>query len=57
MWAPREIAIFVPLIVATLVMGFYPAAVFDLTEESVRNLEAQYSAALEAHQSLSTASR
>ncbi len=49
---PREVAIFVPLILATLYLGFYPASVFDLTEASVKNLVTQYTAALDAHQAV-----
>ena len=38
----REIAIFVPLIVATLWFGFYPAPVLDLSAASVGNLVQHY---------------
>ena len=48
----REIAVFVPLILATLYMGFYPASVFDITNASVENLIQHYTAALDAHQSV-----
>ena len=41
----REVAIFVPLIVGTLYLGIYPAAVFDYTQASVDNLVAVYRAA------------
>lgn len=41
----REVAIFAPLIASTLYLGIYPAAVFDLTQASVDNLVALYSAA------------
>ena len=47
----REIAIFVPLIAATLYLGIYPASVFDVTHASVENLIQNYGAALEAYQS------
>jgi len=42
----REVAIFVPLIAATLYLGVYPASVFDLTQTSVDNLVAVYRAAI-----------
>ena len=42
----REVAIFVPLIAATLYLGVYPAAVLDLTQASVDNLAAVYRAAI-----------
>ena len=42
----REVAIFVPLILGTLYLGIYPAAVFDYTQASVDNLVAVYRAAI-----------
>jgi len=42
----REVAIFAPLIAATLYLGVYPAAVLDLTQASVDNLAAIYRAAI-----------
>ena len=41
-----EIAIFVPLILGTLWLGVYPAAVFDLTQASVDQLVATYQSAI-----------
>ena len=41
----REVAIFAPLIIGTLYLGIYPAAVFDITQASVDNLVAVYRAA------------
>jgi NADH-quinone oxidoreductase subunit M len=41
----REVMIFAPLIVSTLVLGFYPAAIFDITQTSVDHLVATYRAA------------
>ncbi|MDP1988516.1 NADH-quinone oxidoreductase subunit M [Phenylobacterium sp.] len=41
----REVAIFAPLILGTLYLGIYPAAVFDITQASVDNLVAVYRAA------------
>ncbi|MFN3514336.1 MAG: NADH-quinone oxidoreductase subunit M [Phenylobacterium sp.] len=42
----REVAIFAPLIAATLYLGVYPAAVFDVTQASVDSLVATYRAAI-----------
>ena len=42
----REVAIFAPLIAATLVLGVYPGAVFNLTQSSVDHLVAVYQAAI-----------
>ena len=42
----REVAIFAPLILGTLYLGVYPAAVFDFTQASVDNLVAVYRAAI-----------
>ena len=41
-----EIAIFAPLILGTLWLGVYPAAVFDLTQASVDQLVAAYQSAI-----------
>jgi NADH-quinone oxidoreductase subunit M len=42
----REVAIFAPLVIATLALGVYPTAVFDLTQASVDNLVTVYRAAV-----------
>ncbi|HEY5347108.1 MAG TPA: NADH-quinone oxidoreductase subunit M [Rhizomicrobium sp.] len=42
----REIAILAPLVVLTLLMGFYPKPVFDVTSASVANLISQHKTAL-----------
>ena len=42
----REVAIFAPLIISTLALGFYPAAIFDVTQTSVDQLVATYRAAI-----------
>ncbi len=52
---PREIIIFAPLVIMTLYLGFYPASVFDITDASVQNLVNDYTAAIDAHQDISTA--
>ena len=42
----REIVIMAPLVVLTLLMGFYPKPVFDVTSASVANLISQEKTAL-----------
>jgi NADH-quinone oxidoreductase subunit M len=42
----REIVILAPLVVLTLLMGFYPKPVFDVTSASVANLISQEKTAL-----------
>jgi NADH-quinone oxidoreductase subunit M len=42
----REVAIFAPLIVATLALGVAPSAVFNITQASVDHLTAAYRAAI-----------
>jgi NADH-quinone oxidoreductase subunit M len=42
----REVAIFAPLIAATLVLGVVPSAVFNITQASVDHLTAAYRAAI-----------
>ncbi|MDP3174018.1 MAG: NADH-quinone oxidoreductase subunit M, partial [Phenylobacterium sp.] len=42
----REVAIFTPLVVSTLVLGVHPSLVFDLTQTSVDNLASVYRAAI-----------
>jgi NADH-quinone oxidoreductase subunit M len=44
----REIAIFVPLIVGTLLFGFYPKPVLDMSQASVDNLVRSYQTSLGA---------
>jgi NADH-quinone oxidoreductase subunit M len=44
----REKALFVPLIILTILFGFYPAPILDVTAASVDNLITQYQAALGA---------
>jgi NADH-quinone oxidoreductase subunit M len=41
----REVAFFAPLVVGTLILGVYPASVFNLTQTSVDHLVAAYRAA------------
>jgi NADH-quinone oxidoreductase subunit M len=42
----REVAVFVPLIVGTLVLGVYPKLALDVTQASVASLTAAYNAAI-----------
>lgn len=53
----REIGVFIPLIIATLFLGFYPVAVFDITNASVENLIGNFNAALEVYQALTVTNR
>ena len=41
----REVAVFAPLIIGTLLLGIYPALVFDITETSVNAVVSTYRAA------------
>jgi NADH-quinone oxidoreductase subunit M len=43
---PREIAIMVPLVVLTILFGFYPAPVLDVTAMSTKKLVSNYEAAI-----------
>ncbi|MEQ9200927.1 MAG: proton-conducting transporter membrane subunit, partial [Rhodospirillales bacterium] len=45
---PREIAIFLPLVILTIWMGVYPSTFLDPMHASVDNLLNNYSAALDA---------
>ena len=49
----REIAYFAPLIIITILMGFWPAPFLDVMHASVGNLIEQYDAAIQAAQSAS----
>lgn len=46
----REVAIIAPLVVLTILFGFYPAPLLDVTVASVKNLITNYEAALAAAQ-------
>ncbi|MEM6902768.1 MAG: NADH-quinone oxidoreductase subunit M [Pseudomonadota bacterium] len=48
--SPREIAIFVPLLVLVFWMGIYPSTFLDLMSASVESLITEYQVALEASQ-------
>ena len=43
----REIAIMAPLVILTILFGFYPAPILDVTAVSVKNLVANYEAAIQ----------
>ena len=44
---PREIAILAPLVMLTILFGFYPAPVLDVTAASVKQLVTNYEAAVQ----------
>lgn len=44
----REMAVLVPMIVAIIVLGFYPMVIMDVTQGAVSNLLGHYEAALHA---------
>ena len=50
---PREIAIFVPLIVVTIWMGVYPAPFLEVMDASIANLIEQHKTAMNALGSVS----
>ena len=54
---PREIAVFAPLIILTIVMGIYPGPFLDIMEVSVANLVDQHKAAMASLQAVSVAGR
>ncbi len=43
----REIAVIAPLVILTILFGFYPAPILDVTAVSVKNLVANYEAAIQ----------
>ncbi|MEN2494588.1 MAG: NADH-quinone oxidoreductase subunit M [Hyphomicrobiaceae bacterium hypho_1] len=43
----REIAIMLPLIILTIIFGFYPSPILDVTSVSVENLVSNYEAAIQ----------
>ena len=50
---PREIAIFVPLVIVTIWMGIWPVPFLDVMDASIANIIEQHKAALSALQSVS----
>jgi NADH-quinone oxidoreductase subunit M len=55
--SPREVAVLAPLILLTVLFGFFPGPLIDVTEVSVRNLMDNYQAALAAADAVSIAVR
>jgi len=55
--SPREIAVFLPLIILTIWMGVYPTPFLDIMDASVANLVDQHRAALSAIKSAATAAQ
>jgi NADH-quinone oxidoreductase subunit M len=45
---PREIAVMAPLVILTLLFGFYPAPILDVTQQSVKKLVTQHEMAVKA---------
>lgn len=54
---PREMAVFAPLIILTILMGVYPGPFLDIMEVSVANLVEQHKAALAMIDGVSVAGR
>ena len=54
---PREIAVFAPLVILTILMGVYPGPFLDIMEVSVANLVDQHKAAVASLQAVSVAGR
>jgi len=52
---PREIAVLAPLVVLTILFGFYPAPLLDVMAASVDNLISDYNAALAAFEAAKVA--
>ena len=52
---PREIAVLAPLVVLTILFGFYPAPLLDVMAASVDNLISDYQAALAAFEAAKVA--
>ncbi len=53
--SPREIAILAPLVLLTILFGFYPAPILDVTAASVKQLVSNYEAAVNTATALATA--
>ena len=53
--SPREIAIMAPLVILTLLFGFYPAPILDVTAQSVKKLVSQHERVVQTTRSASTA--
>jgi NADH-quinone oxidoreductase subunit M len=44
----REVVVFAPLVILTVLLGFYPAPILDVTAVSVKNLVSGYESAIKA---------
>ena len=55
--SPREVAIFVPLIIVTIWMGVWPTPFLEVTDASVSNLLEQHKISMNALQSINLAGR
>ena len=53
----REVAVFSPLVILTILMGVYPAPFLDIIEVSVANLVEQHKAAIASFNTLSVVGR
>jgi NADH-quinone oxidoreductase subunit M len=53
----REVAIFAPLVILTLLFGVYPAPVLDVMHESVANLIHNHEVAMQAARDVATAAK
>jgi len=53
--SPREIAIMAPLVILTLLFGFYPAPILDVTAQSVKKLVVQHEQVVKTTRSASAA--
>ena len=53
-WDRREIFIIAPLAIATIVFGFWPMPILDMTAASVENLVSNYQDALSTHAAITS---
>ena len=51
----REVAVLAPLVILTVLFGFYPAPVLDVTQQSVKEMVVKYEAAVRPSTALQTA--
>jgi NADH-quinone oxidoreductase subunit M len=53
--SPREIVVMAPLVILTLLFGFYPAPILDVTAQSVKKLVVQHEQVIKTTRSASVA--
>jgi NADH-quinone oxidoreductase subunit M len=53
----REVAVFAPLVILVVLLGFYPAPILDVTAVSVKNLVSGYESAIKAASAMNMAGR